>query len=114
MKLDIYTKGRKRGYDAKGVYDENGVVIKKGSIISKDLADKVNPIVKRMREDNTIVSNEKEVLVDVRFDSLSTAATFVTGRIANGMIVWKTDDGKYVKYALEQGSGECKINCAFS
>lgn len=105
MKLDIYTKGRKRGYDAKGVYDENGVVIKKGSIISKDLADKVNPIVKRMREDNTIVSNEKEVLVDVRFDSLSTAATFVTGYISNGLRIWKSVDGVKIGAIKEKDNG---------
>ena len=32
---------------------------------------------------------------------LSTAACFVTGRTANGMITWKTADGKYVRYTLK-------------
>lgn len=42
------------------------------------------------------------MLEDVSFQSLSTAACFVTGRSANGMITWKTEDGKYVRYTLKK------------
>ena len=44
----------------------------------------------------------KQVLHDVTFDSLSTAATFVAGRISNGMITWKTPDGQYVRKTLKK------------
>lgn len=52
------------------------------------------------RADPQIVSSEGIILEDTTFKSLSTAACFVTGRSANGMITWKTEDGKYVRYTL--------------
>ena len=42
-----------------------------------------------------------ERLKDIPFNSLSTSATFVAGRISNGMITWKTEDGRYVRYTLK-------------
>ena len=51
--------------------------------------------------DRSKIDDKGNVLEDVIFNSLSTAATFVTGRSANGMIVWKTLDGKNVRDTLK-------------
>lgn len=105
--MNLHTKSRDGVlYDAKAVYDNDIVTVKKGSKINRISASgfKPNKKMSLLRDDDTLFENDCYLNQDVSFNSLSTAATFVTGRIANGMIVWKTDDGKYVKYALEQGS----------
>ena len=40
------------------------------------------------------MSSDFTLLKDVPFRSASTAATFVTGNISNGMRVWKVSPGK--------------------
>ena len=102
MNINIYSKGRLNYYDAKGIYDGKGVTVKKGSIISEKLAEKVNPIVRRMRENRDIVSDENVTLVDVKFRSPSTAATFISGNISNGLRVWKVKEGMDLKTYLEE------------
>ena len=89
----MYTKGR-GGYDAIGIFDGKGVTVKKGSMLSKTIAAKVNPIVERLRKDDKVVSSDFVLLKDVSFRSASTAATYVTGNISNGMRVWKVSPGK--------------------
>lgn len=93
MNVKVYTKGR-GGYDANGIFDGKGVTVKKGSILSKTTAAKVNPVVKKLRKDNDVVSSDFILLKDVSFRSASTAATFVTGNISNGMRVWKVSPGE--------------------
>lgn len=93
MDVNVYAKGR-MGYNAKGIYDGKGLTIKKGSILSHAVASKVNPIVTKLRNDRETVSEDYILLKDVSFRSASTAATFVTGNISNGMRVWKVEPGK--------------------
>lgn len=104
MNVKVYTKGR-NGYSAKGVFDGKGVTVKKGSQLSKTVALKVNPIVIRLRSDRKIVSEESVLLKDVTFRSASTAATFVTGNVSNGMRVWKVEPGKDLGKYKEENNG---------
>lgn len=92
MQVKVFTQGR-NGYDAKGIFDGKGVTVKKGSILSPVVASKVNPVVSRLRNDRKTVSEDYVLIKDVSFRSASTAATFVTGNISNGMRVWKVKPG---------------------
>lgn len=101
--LKLHTISRDKLYEAKAVYDNGFVTVLKGSRVNI----KENPNFKPSIEVQSKLNNIKLVGADgilknnVTFKSLSTAATFVTGRISNGMITWKTDDGKYVGYTLK-------------
>ena len=55
-----------------------------------------------MLDDHTLYDEEGVLLRDVQFETLSTAASFVAGRTSNGMITWKTNDGKYVRETLKK------------
>lgn len=104
--MELYTKSRDGGvlYNATATYMDGTVVVKKGSKINRLNAPGFKPkkATASLRADDTLYEAGCFLKNDVSFKSLSTAATFVTGRIANGMIVWKTQDGKYVKYTLKQ------------
>ena len=93
MHVKVFCKGKQNVYEAKGVYDGKGVTVLKGSKISEKTADKVNPIVKRLRDDKKTVSKDFVTLKDISFRSPSTAATFVCGNISNGLRVWKVEKG---------------------
>ena len=101
--LEIFTKSRDGLYEAKGIYNGGKVTVYKGSRINNRPSDnfKPSPLVEKMRHDENLVSNDGVLKQDIVFDSLSTAACFVAGRTANGMITWKTADGKYVRYTLK-------------
>lgn len=86
-------KGRNMRYDAVGIYDGKGLTVLKGSRISATVASKMNPVAVKLRERKDTVDNFV-LQKDVTFRSSSTAASFVTGSIANGMRVWKLKDGK--------------------
>lgn len=101
--MKLFTKSRDgQLYSATAEYTDGKIVVHKGSKINRRNASGFRPRkgVAKLREDESLFENECYLKKDVTFDSLSTAASFVTGRTANGNIVWKTDDGKYVKYSL--------------
>ena len=103
--MKLYTKARDGLlYEATAIYENGTVVVKQGSKINRTNAAgfKANKIIANLRADNSLFENECILNQDVSFNSLSTAASFVTGRTANGMIVWKTENGKYVKFTLQQ------------
>ena len=105
MKLDLHTKSRDGLlYEAKAIYDDGKITVLKGSHINNKPAAGYTPssIVASLLSDKTLVDENGIILDNIEFASLSTAASFVTGRTANGMIVWKTADGKYVRYTLEK------------
>lgn len=103
MKLEIHTISRDGLYEATATYQDGPVVVKKGSKINICPGEKYSPAVdiKAKLDDPGVVNAAGIVLCDVEFTSLSKAACFVTGRSANGMITWKTADGKYVRYSLK-------------
>ena len=102
--LDIFTKSRDGLYEATGMFNEGKVTVFKGSKINLASSEnfKPSPLVAKVRSDETLVDRNGILKENVTFDSLSTAACFVTGRTANGMITWKTADGKYVRYILKE------------
>ena len=94
MEIEVITKGRNMRYDAVGIYDGKGLTVLKGSRISATVASKMNPVAVKLRARKDTVDNDFVLQRDVTFRSSSTAASFVTGSIANGMRVWKLKDGK--------------------
>ena len=103
MELKIHTIARdKQLYNATATYIDGKVTVNKGSHINMTLSDgyKPTPLIKSLREHKALVCENGELVEDITFESLSTAASFVTGRTANGMITWKTEDGKYVRHTL--------------
>lgn len=103
--MKLHTKARDGVlYDAIAEYDNGVITVKQGSKINRANAAGFKPKknMLQLRSDEELFENGDILRRDVTFNSLSTAATFVTGRTANGMIVWKTEDGKYVKYTLQK------------
>lgn len=104
--MKIFTKSRDGVlYSANAEYNDGHVIVLKGSKINRINAPGFKPkkLVADLRANDSLFDAEGVLLEDIQFSSLSTAATFVTGRIANGMIVWKTQDTKYIRYSLEGG-----------
>ncbi len=103
MKLELHTVSRDRLFDAKAKYEDGKVKVLKGSRINLGFSKAFKPsdIVKNAINDRDLVGEDGVLKKDIIFDSLSTAATFVAGRISNGMITWKTPDGKYVRETLK-------------
>ena len=102
--MNLFIKSRDNLYQAQALFDGLTTIVLAGSQInmSNNPGYKPSQIIRSIRDDRSIVTNEGIVLKDVSFNTLSAAATFVTGRVANGMMVWKTDDGKYVRYSLKK------------
>ncbi len=94
MEIEVIAKGRNMRYDAVGTYDGKGLTVLKGSRISATMASKMNPVAVKLRARKDTVDDGFVLQRDVTFRSASTAASFVTGSIANGMRVWKLKDGK--------------------
>jgi hypothetical protein len=94
MEIEVIAKGRNMRYDAVGMYDGKGLTVLKGSRISATMASKMNPVAVKLRARKDTVDDGFVLQRDVTFRSASTAASFVTGSIANGMRVWKLKDGK--------------------
>ncbi len=102
--MKLFTKSRDDLYQAQALFDGKTVTVLAGSRINmkNNPGFKPSESIKRIRDNRTTVTNEGIVLKDVVFNTLSASATFVTGRVANGMMVWKTDDGKYVRHSLKK------------
>lgn len=102
--MKLFAKSRDGLYQAQAVYEGDSIIVLSGSRINmnKNPGYKPSEMVRNIRDDRTTVTSDGVILKDVSFGSLSAAATFVTGRVANGLMVWKTDDGKYVRYSLKR------------
>ena len=103
MNLKLHTKSRDGLYEASAILNGTVITVLKGSRINTNNSAGYKPSeeVSSLRRDKTRVDIHGYLLEDIDFNSLSAAATFVTGRIANGMIVWKTEDGKNVRYTIK-------------
>lgn len=103
MKLKLHTVSRDNLFNATADYDDGKVTVKKGSRIKISNCDGYKPSedVASKRANRDLVSADGILLKDIQFSSLSTAASFVAGRTSNGMITWKTPDGKYVRNTLK-------------
>ena len=103
MLLELHTVSRDNLFEAMAIYEDGKVTVQKGSRINLRYSDAFKPseLVKNAIKDPEIVDSNGNVIKNITFESLSTAATFVAGRISNGMITWKTPDGKYVRDTLK-------------
>ncbi len=103
MVLELHTVSRDDLFEAKAIYTDCKGIVKQGSRNNLNFSSSFSryEIVMNAINDATIVDPQGVLLQDVTFNSLSTAATFVAGRISNGMITWKTPDGRYVRYTLK-------------
>lgn len=101
MRIQVYCKGRANRFYAVGVFNGKGITVKKGSLISSNISAKIQPVVLKIRSDKTIVDDNFELLQDVNFKSPSTAASFVSGTIANGLIKWRDKKTGYTLKSLQ-------------
>ena len=102
--MKVYLVRKNTCVDAKGEFDvdTNHLTVLKGSKVSPEISKS-----EKFRGAGTIEKYRKQytknnvVLEDVEFKSSSTAANFVTGISTNGLIAWKTEDGKTIKSVME-------------
>lgn len=95
--MEVYLKGKIIGYDATGEYDKDTrkLIVYKGSKVSLDISySKTFKAAAKIAESRKETVENGIVLHDIEFPSASTAANVVTGRSTNGMIAWKTSEGK--------------------
>ena len=97
---------RKNGHvDAVAEYlDASGeMVVLRGSKISENISGgkfrSARSVENRRSEDNV---KDFVVIKDMLFKSPSAAANFVTGSSTNGLVAWKTIDGKTLKSYLSE------------
>lgn len=104
MKVEMYLTARDGSYDAKAVFDDNNVVVKKGAKIRMTFADHVRGgrSAKKYRDDSTVVDENGITKQDCSFTSPSTAAQFVMGSSVNGWSAWHIDKKTNLKKYVEQ------------
>ena len=107
--MKVYIKRRKGTVDAVAEYNPETKECKvlAGSIVSEKIAssDKFRGgiSIKKAREGKI---KDNKVIADILFKSASTASNFVTGSSTNGLITWKTENGKSIKDVLEAEKNE--------
>lgn len=103
--MKFYLKSTKRNIDAKAEYDNSTGIftVLKGSIVSDKVSQaekfRSSKTVEKLRETYVKGCTVKQ---NVEFKSSSTAANFVTGSSTNGMIAWKSEDGKTFKECTKE------------
>ena len=102
---------RMKGAEARGHRTPDGFVVLKGStaVLQERQSAKNWPAVialrKQMIADGTLIANDGfyHFTKDAAFSSPSAAAAVVEGGSANGLIEWRTKDGRVLKELDEQG-----------
>ena len=83
---------------AKAKRTSEGFVILRGSKISEECAKSAPNWVRELRKKNAqFIQSDGVISKDLLFNSPSAAASFVSGGSSNGLIAWKTEDGKTLK-----------------
>lgn len=91
-----------KGLSATATYSSEGVLVLKGSQVSKNETPSIPNTLKALRlekiSDTTLADKDifYEVVQNLTFSSVSTAAGFVLGRSANGWTEWKNEEGKSI------------------
>lgn len=105
--VKVVLNSRLGTHQAEGVFDNNTVMVSKGSKICLiDSYANLPPNIKAKRHDNSIVGDDGIVRQDLRFDSPTAAAQFVTGRSVNGYIAWRPENKMSLKEYLKQANAE--------
>ena len=93
----IIFESQKGNFSARAEYSKEKIVLLKNSIISnKKYNCKISLKIEQMRKNKNLIQNNV-LQRDLQFNSLSSMAEFVSGYKANGLRVWKTEDGKKIK-----------------
>jgi len=101
---------RRGGSEARGVYNEEGFVVLKGSIAREETTTSSHDIVGPKREEMigsgvlTRTPDGYRFERDVVFSSPSAAASLVTGSSANGWIEWRNAEGQTLDEVYRQQS----------
>ena len=89
---------KRRGAEARGIYDGNGFTVLNGSKLSKDIVSSCHAIERRemiVKNYSQIDKNGHPILTsDVSFSSPSTASSICGGCSSNGWIDWKNAEGQ--------------------
>ena len=89
---------KRRGANARGVYDGNGFTVLRDSVLSKDAVSSCHAIARRemiIKDYSMANENGNPVLTsDISFSSPSTAASICGGCSSNGWVEWKNDKGQ--------------------
>lgn len=102
----FFLKSRSGLYEATATFNRKKLIVHKGSQINTSPSEKFKASKKLMnlRIDSSVVDKNGRLKTDVEFRSFSTAATFVSGHVANGMVCWKTKDGITAKEFIENSN----------
>lgn len=104
----IHTKSRiiqnKTKYEATAEYAGDFVTVRKGSKINRSQQNtlKGKRKVEKLWRDDSLFEKGCILKNDITFKSLSTAATFVTGHVANGNVTWKCENGRSVGEVIKE------------
>jgi hypothetical protein len=102
-KMKLILKSKKNLHYAEAEWDGEQIIVLSGSRINPIVAfPRMSEEIKRIRNDNSFVNVNNELIVDVTFTSPSSAAQFVTGRSVNGYIAWRPDDKMSLKEYLKK------------
>lgn len=89
---------KRRGAEARGIYDGNGFTVLNGSKLSKDIVSSCHAIERRemiVKNYSQIDKNGHPILTsDVSFSSPSTASGICGGCSSNGWVDWKNAEGQ--------------------
>ena len=91
MKIVLKSK-RNTHYSIADFKNEQVTVLKGSKINLHTTFEKMSQEAYQARNNPSVVDKSGNVLKDTKFNSLTTAAQFVTGRSVNGKIAWRIDD----------------------
>ena len=91
------------GVDAKGVFDSDtgSLTVLSGSKVYDIRYTEKSKGAKTIEINRSKYVKNGIVYKDAPFKSASTAANFVTGGITNGLVAWKTEDGKALREIIK-------------
>ena len=103
--MKVYIIREKTGIKATGEFDPatRSVTVLKGSVLSNSVAhtEKFRGAISVEKSREGVLKGNV-LMKDVAFKSASTAANFVTGNSTNGLIAWKSKDGKTIKEIIAE------------
>ena len=94
--LSDYNQESGNKIEARGLRNDDGFLVLKGSRIARIASDCIQPDIREKREAEAVDSSGL-LEEDVLFNHSSDAAAFVTGRHAIGLEMWKSDKGETLK-----------------
>ena len=110
-KMNLILKSQNGTHSANAELKNGKIVVMKGSKINlKDSFEKMSRNAFYYRHNEEYVNEEGYLLENIVFDSVTTAAQFVTGRSVNGNIAWRVEDKMSLKEYLNKHEFEIKIN----